>query len=400
MTLALVAHTIALSTDSKAVTTSAIDTTGAKVIVIITGDTGGGFAPTDSKSNSWISYSARTTGGITGRMHVASGPSLSVGTGHTFSHSSGSVVFPALAVMAFSASGLVIVEVENGAVNGSSTTSIATGSIAPRLDNSVLVMGLVPNFDITGLAITVGTIADSSSNSPTFAVGMASAYEIQTTKTTRNPSWSWTSAGNPVETTIGLIREYTQGPPSIFDPNTAYNPASYTLTNNNLTFHSTSTAADNGAFSSTFKTSGKWYLECSHINVGNNNSRIGLSGPLGVQQLADMWRNIGDHGLGSMPDSLAIDLDNMKVWGRIGAGNWNGNGSANPATNTLGATITAALANGCWFYVDSAQDSANPTWTVNFGATTFTQGIPTGFSPWDDSGVISFRSNKRSYRVR
>lgn len=384
MTFALVAHAVAQTSDTKNVSTGSIDTSGAKLLVAITADSGGGFAVTDNKSNTWNQFTAYTISGITIRINVALN-NVSVGSGHTFSHNSGSAFFPAIAVLAFSATGEVIWQqgtgtTQSGATNASAT-SIQPGSITPIRDNALLVQGLADSFG-TSLAIDVGTLLDHMALAPGVAFGIASAYEIQTTAAARNPTWSWTTAGR-IETDQAVFLEFISSSPTTFDPESAYTTGNFTLSNGNLTFHSTSTATDNGAYSSTFKTSGKHYLECSHTGVGNNNSRIGLSGPLGVQQIADMWRNIGDHGLSGMPDCLAIDLDNMKAWGRIGSGNWNGSGSANPSTNTGGVAITAAIAGGCWFYVDSAQDSGGPTWTVNFGGSPFAQTIPSGFTAWD-----------------
>jgi hypothetical protein len=396
MTFVLIANTIKQTTDGSNVTTDAINTTGAKLLVAITCDNIGGTTPTDNKSNTWYSFTARTTGGITTRIHVALG-NPSVGSGHTFTKSGGG--FPSIAVMAFSAPGQVAWQgypAENGATTASDT-SLQTGSITPKANNDLLVYGLGDAFTTT-VSVDVGTIADQAALVGGVAFGVVSAYEIQTTKTTRNPTFSWTTAAR-TEAAIACFCEFAGVSPTTFDPNTAYT-TNYTLTNNNLTFNSTSAAApDNGAYSTTYKVGGKWYLECSHANVGNNNSRIGLAGPFGVQQLNDMWRNIGDHGLPGMPDCLAIDLDNMKMWGRIGAGDWNNNASADPSTNTLGVSITSAISAGCFFYVDSAEDSGNPSWTVNFGATVFSQALPSGFLPWDNySGSASMRN--RTYRIR
>jgi hypothetical protein len=388
MSFSLLTHTIKQSANGTNVTTDAIDTTGAKLLVAITCDNSSGQAPTDNKSNTWYSFTSQTNVGIT-RIHVALGSTLNVGTGHTFTKSAGA---PAIAILAFGATGIIswqTVNTQSGASSGGAT-SLQPGSLTPIVNNELIVMGMGDDWG-SGLAVDVGTLLDSAILVPGVAFGIASAYEIQITATARNPTWSWTGSKR-VQTVMGLFREVDANlSPTVFDPETAN--AGGTLSNGNLTWTSNSSAGDQSVYSSTYKTAGKWYLECSHANVGNNNSRIGLSGPLGVQQINDMFRNQGDHGVSGMATDLAIDLDNMKCWGRNGTGNWNGNASADPASNTLGFSLTPALAGSCFFYVDSASDSANPTWTVNFGATAFARTVPSGFTAWDAGSAAA---NKQS----
>jgi hypothetical protein len=78
----------------------------------------------------------------------------------------------------------------------------------------------------------------------------------------------------------------------------------------------------------------------------------------------------------------AIDLVNSKVWFRKNGGNWNNSGTADPATNTGGFSISGFQTNnstvmhGCGCVNVSAD-----TLTSNFGDTSFSFTVPSGFQP-------------------
>jgi hypothetical protein len=78
----------------------------------------------------------------------------------------------------------------------------------------------------------------------------------------------------------------------------------------------------------------------------------------------------------------ADDLTDGKVWWACSGGNWNNSGTANPATNTGGETLspTGTIYSGVSFY---GMDTA--TVTLNFGGgscTGFAYSKPAGFSCW------------------
>ncbi len=75
---------------------------------------------------------------------------------------------------------------------------------------------------------------------------------------------------------------------------------------------------------------------------------------------------------------LAVDLDNGRMWGRVGAGVWSGT-SGNPATNTGGNNMSGVT--GAVFPAWSVLVSGMQI-TANFGATAFERDIPSGFSAW------------------
>lgn len=190
--ITLISNTQAGSSNGTDVTTSAIDTTGAKFLVISASYSTAAPTITDSKSNTWTALTAQTTvGSGINRLYYVANPT--VGTNHTFTNT-GNV--PSISVMAFSN---VILsspfDVEGGGV-GNTVTSKATGSITPSLNNELVITGL----QIDG-SLTTDYVVDSGFTANTYVggaggihVGCGMAYKIQTTAAAVNPTWSGTSA--------------------------------------------------------------------------------------------------------------------------------------------------------------------------------------------------------------
>jgi hypothetical protein len=82
---------------------------------------------------------------------------------------------------------------------------------------------------------------------------------------------------------------------------------------------------------------------------------------------------------------FAIDLVNSRAWARVNGGNWNGSGTANPATNTGGINIAALFPTNVAFAVMTSNNNVNPMATVNFGASGFAQTPPSGFAAWNSA---------------
>jgi hypothetical protein len=99
----------------------------------------------------------------------------------------------------------------------------------------------------------------------------------------------------------------------------------------------------------------------------------------------NMWINGGSSGVGigalaGQTACVAIDFDHSTIWVRNNSGNWNGSGTANPATNTGGFGVSTLFSSGGYpvFACGSAASAV-----VNFGASAFTFTVPSGFSAWD-----------------
>jgi hypothetical protein len=113
--------------------------------------------------------------------------------------------------------------------------------------------------------------------------------------------------------------------------------------------------------------------------LGNDTNSIGWAGDGVVYISAGALANIQGWAQG---DTLcfAADFDNSTIWFRTNGGNWNNSGTANPATNTGGISI-AGMAAGPYFAAWSGT-TTNDQHTANFGATSYAQAKPSGFSNW------------------
>lgn len=90
---------------------------------------------------------------------------------------------------------------------------------------------------------------------------------------------------------------------------------------------------------------------------------------------------------------IALDLGNSKVWFRKNGGNWDGNATHNPATNTGGISLSTLVATGRYWYIyggAAAGASPAPVYTLNSGDTAFAQSVPSGFtSGWPTNGALA-----------
>lgn len=189
MAIALVAHVAERTTSFNTFTTASIDTTGADLLVVFIADTDGTTTLSDSKSNTWTPLTTRSFSGNFLSTYYAK--NAAVGTGHTFT-ATGTGKAQSVAASAWSGSDLTApFDQQNGA--GNFGTSGQPGSITPSVDGCVVITGI-------GHRETTGSVTVSSPFSPaldslveTQGHGIGHAYEIQTTATARNPTWTWTN---------------------------------------------------------------------------------------------------------------------------------------------------------------------------------------------------------------
>jgi hypothetical protein len=191
-------------------------------------------------------------------------------------------------------------------------------------------------------------------------------------------------------------------------PNTTLNPADkeahISLSGGNLT--ATGTAGWTGSVRAVDgQSSGKYYWECTFnasaagSGVGANISALAIAtifsgagtGQAGVMQNGSVYvdgsTTITIGGVGSQSISfgtitsgtvicVAIDVPNKLMWWRLGAaGNWNNNASRNPATGAGGVSIP----NISTAYPSISFGGAD-TIIANFGSSTFTGAVPSGFT--------------------
>jgi len=127
---------------------------------------------------------------------------------------------------------------------------------------------------------------------------------------------------------------------------------------------------DNGAFLES-------YLGSSTNSVGwfgtDGNVYRGGGGPAAA---------IGTFGNGDRI-SIALDIGNGRIWFRKNGGNWNNNGSADPATNVGGIDVSGLT--GPFYAAATLYSEGTPGTTygtANFGASTYAYTVPSGFSNW------------------
>jgi hypothetical protein len=179
----------------------------------------------------------------------------------------------------------------------------------------------------------------------------------------------------------------------------ASDAVSITLSGGNLTATSTTTTA--GVRHTTGHSSGKYYWEVTLTNWNSTSTETGLatsSAALaggGIAGQAVVTKSVGgfngsiyingtDSGgrLGILSNNIvgiAADLTAGLIWFRLApSGNWNGSGTANPATGAGGISL-GALAGNTLLPIFAAL-SANEDVTGNFGGSAFTGAVPSGFT--------------------
>lgn len=186
---------------------------------------------------------------------------------------------------------------------------------------------------------------------------------------------------------------------TFFDTDTK---VSTTLSNGNLTATGTTSGSTVGASAPIIDTqsTGKYYFEATLGTLGGSNMSIGVhyvSSTYGDTQRGSICLVNNSTGTiysnGSSTGStlaktqasgdvigVAIDLDNRKCWFKniSQGGNWNGSGTANPATNTGGLTMDANYG----FNPVAVLDGNGASMTLNFGDTSFAASAPSGFAGW------------------
>jgi len=175
-------------------TTSAIDTTGVTLIVVIVNwyaVTTAVATLTDSKGNTYTGLTQRGNASIASRIFYCLAPI--VGSGHTFTVA-GTSTYSSIEVQGWNGNATSsVVDTQNG--TGVSTSSTQqTGSVTPSENNCLIVAGML--FASSGtVSINSGfTISDQIAYSAPANYGAAAAYLVQTTAGAVNPTWTATSA--------------------------------------------------------------------------------------------------------------------------------------------------------------------------------------------------------------
>jgi hypothetical protein len=176
-------------------TTGAGDSTGADLLIAVLSSYAAQTRPTlsDSKGGTWVADKDQADTDPTSRVTIFSCKPSSVGSGHTFTIA-GTGVYSSLIVYAFSGSAAASYFDQSASAFSNGATSLASGSATPGQANEIVIAALSLFVDTTGLT------GPSGFSTPDLVTGLtgdhlacAAAYQIQTTATARNPSWSWTN---------------------------------------------------------------------------------------------------------------------------------------------------------------------------------------------------------------
>ncbi|RUX93794.1 MULTISPECIES: hypothetical protein [unclassified Mesorhizobium] len=171
------------------------------------------------------------------------------------------------------------------------------------------------------------------------------------------------------------------------------------LSNINLTATALSAGSSTVKTTNSYSGSEKLYFEWtvnssgSFFGAGFGNSSAVLASLLGIDANGIAIYNDGNvYKNGSSAGSIgaltignivpiAIDRGANLFWCRKGAGNWNNNGSADPATGVGGIALPTGMTSGS-FFAGLSLSGAGDQGTVNLGASAFNQTPPSGFSAW------------------
>ncbi len=190
------------------VTTGAIDTTGANFIVVSVAFYSGVSANgtlSDSKSNTWTALTGQTAG-ATGRNRLYYFRGGTVGGSHTFTYAAADI-YPSIQVLAFSNIAASPIDGENGAATTNATT-LATGSVTPSQDDTVIIAGLLHNnTDAGDISINTGfTLGPVSPHVVATSYGGATAYKILTAVAATNPTWDVVDSSSELIATIAVFK--------------------------------------------------------------------------------------------------------------------------------------------------------------------------------------------------
>jgi hypothetical protein len=187
MAIALVAETDDEG-GSGGATLSAIDTTGASLLIAVLSCWAGGVSaatvPTDSKSNTWTALTAR--GGAAAWTRIFYSVNPSVGTGHTMTWSDASS-FPVQYFAAFSGVDTSSpFDQQNGATGNA---PLSTGAVVPSTDGQLIITGFSWDGSSGGITGPSGYTALGSYEyeSGGSNEGAWAGYLIQTTAASTNP---------------------------------------------------------------------------------------------------------------------------------------------------------------------------------------------------------------------
>lgn len=216
MSIALVVNTKASGNSGGAGPTSAIDTTGATLLVVNVAHevASSGVGVTDSKGNTYVALT--TYSGVAGKTTIFYCKAPTVGTGHTFTVS-GTSAYASMEVSAWSGTDQTAnADGDNGGSN--SGTTVQPGSLLPSQNGSLIIFA----GNLSGAGTISGvdsgfTLLDQSPLVGGSADGSFLAYKIQSTAASVNPTAS-ASGSMPMSAAITSFKAASGGPLTVSTP--------------------------------------------------------------------------------------------------------------------------------------------------------------------------------------
>lgn len=174
-------------------TTGTVDTSGADLLVVgvnYHGSFTGATPLSDSKGNTWTLMDSETGNAAGCRLYWCT-PGSNVGTGHTFSTTTG---YSNIFAYAFSGSRTATSPADQNSSGTANASAVASGSITPTANNCLVISvyggfnpGTTPSITTGGTGFTIPTgfaIPTSTSEAG------GAAYKIQTTAAAENTTWT------------------------------------------------------------------------------------------------------------------------------------------------------------------------------------------------------------------
>lgn len=191
-------------------TTTGIDTSGAKALIVVASAYGGHPGVVDSYNNvwEWVAYGGDVQN--FSRVMMAAEP-VKTGPGHTITLSGG--VYPWASFTAWNVGDGNSLRPENCTNAFASGTSVSPGSITPLGDDRLVLSSMAHNAGLSNLAVSGGGLAilHQQAAAGFTSNGGAVAYEIQTTGAARNAAWSWTTSAYVFSLEV-TFREFPSAP--------------------------------------------------------------------------------------------------------------------------------------------------------------------------------------------
>jgi len=185
----LMGHLVAQDVTGNGMTSTALDITGASLIVTATATLSAGPVISDLLGNTYNNLTNQNSSG-TNLCFRYSVPTIFGNNTWTVTAGGGN---SSLAVAVFrNTKASSPFDQENGNTNGA-TSSVQTGSVTPTTDNQVVIYAATENGGSGAdfpLSVDVGTILENVAFTAN-AQAMALAYAVQGTAAATNPTWSW-----------------------------------------------------------------------------------------------------------------------------------------------------------------------------------------------------------------